>query len=66
MSRLYDTDYHAWTRRTAADLRAGRLDAVDLGAVAEEIEDLGKFERRALEKLSGATPFAFTQVGQTT
>jgi len=49
MSRLYDTDYHAWTRRTAADLRAGRLDAVDLCAVAEEIEDLGKSERRALE-----------------
>ena len=49
MSRLYDTDYHAWTRRTATDLRAGRVDAVDLCEIAEEIEDLGKSERRALE-----------------
>ncbi len=49
MSRLYDTDYQAWTRRTAADLRAGRVDAVDLCEIAEEIDDLGKSERRALE-----------------
>jgi hypothetical protein len=52
MPKLYETDYFAWTQRTAAALRDGRvrdLDLADLAEVAEEIEDLGKSERRAFE-----------------
>lgn len=45
---LYDTDFAEWSARTAELVRAGRLDEVDLAHVAEEIEDLGKSERRAL------------------
>jgi len=39
---LYDTDFFTWTQETATKIRDGRFHAVDLSAVAEEIEDLGK------------------------
>jgi hypothetical protein len=46
---LYDTDFFAWTRRQAQELRrlkALRLNVeLDLDHVAEEIEDLGTSER---------------------
>jgi hypothetical protein len=44
---LYDTDFAEWCARTADLVRAGRLDEVDLEHVAEEIEDMGKRDRRA-------------------
>jgi hypothetical protein len=48
MPSLYETDYHKWAMETAAALREGRLQDIDLEATAEEIEDLGKSERKAL------------------
>jgi hypothetical protein len=51
MPRLYETDYFAWTKNTAAALRDGRVRDVDLAEVAEEIEDLGKSERCAFESV---------------
>lgn len=46
---LYETDFYAWTRRQARELRRLkelRLNAeLDLDRVAEEIEDLGTSER---------------------
>ncbi|MGH6904292.1 MAG: DUF29 domain-containing protein [Geminicoccaceae bacterium] len=45
---LYDTDYVAWLEQQAAHLRAGRLHALDVENVAEEIESLMKTERRQL------------------
>ena len=46
---LYDRDFFEWTRSNAALLRAGQLDQADLEHIAEEIEDMGKSQRRALE-----------------
>ena len=48
MPSRYETDYYAWAIETARALRAGRIQDVDLAAAAEEIEDLGKSERRSL------------------
>jgi hypothetical protein len=45
---LYETDFVAWADEMAALIRAGRLDEVDLENVAEEIESLGKSDRRAV------------------
>jgi hypothetical protein len=45
----YDQDYYAWLMENAALLQDGRLDAVDLVHLAEELEDMGRSERRALE-----------------
>ncbi len=45
-STLYDEDFFAWTQETACLLRAGRLQEIDIAHLAEEIEDMGKSERR--------------------
>jgi len=47
---LYERDFYAWTQDQARRLRAlGRDNRFDVAHVAEEIEDLGKRERRELE-----------------
>jgi hypothetical protein len=48
MPSKYETDYYGWAMETAAALRDGRLHEIDLAAAAEEIEDLGRSERRSL------------------
>jgi Domain of unknown function DUF29 len=45
---LYDTDFAEWTRQNAELLRSGRASEADLAHIAEEIEDMGKRERRSL------------------
>lgn len=48
-SIAYDSDYYAWTQAQAKLLREGKLAELDLTHLAEEIEDMGKSEKRALE-----------------
>ena len=45
----YDTDFYIWTRAQADALRAKDWKALDLEHLAEEIESLGKRDRRAVE-----------------
>jgi hypothetical protein len=45
---LYDKDYVAWLDEQVAHLRGGRLHALDVENVAEELEGLMKTERRQL------------------
>ena len=45
---LYDTDFYTWATTQAALLRSGRLAAVDVGNIAEELETLGRSEAAAL------------------
>jgi Domain of unknown function DUF29 len=47
-SKLYDRDFYAWTREQAELLRAGRVSELDLVNVAEEIESMGRSEKREL------------------
>ncbi len=44
----YDHDFFAWTMDTARLLRAGRFAEIDIDHVAEEIESMGKSEKREL------------------
>lgn len=44
----YETDVIAWANEQAAFIRAGRFDMLDLEHLADEIEDVGKSERREL------------------
>jgi hypothetical protein len=46
--RMYDRDFYAWAVANAELIRAGRLDEVDLVHVAQELEGIGKSERRAV------------------
>jgi hypothetical protein len=43
----YDTDFYAWTQEQAELLRQGRLADIDLENLIEEIESLGRSERRS-------------------
>jgi hypothetical protein len=44
----YETDFYGWANEQAAVLRAGRLDAADIAHIAEEIERMGRSEKREL------------------
>jgi hypothetical protein len=46
---LYEADYVAWLEEQVAHLRAGRLSALDVGNVAEELEGLMRSQRQQLE-----------------
>jgi hypothetical protein len=48
MPNLYDEDFYAWANEQAALLRAGKLAAADIEHIAEEIESMGKTEKREL------------------
>ena len=45
---LYDTDFFAWANAQAALLRSGRFAAADIEHIAEEIESMGRSEKREL------------------
>ena len=45
---LYDRDFYAWANEQAALLRAGRLAEADIENIAEEIESMGRSEKREL------------------
>jgi hypothetical protein len=44
----YDTDFYAWTQAQAQALRAKEFAALDLDNLAEEIESVGKRDRRTV------------------
>jgi hypothetical protein len=45
----YEQDFYAWTVEQARLLRAGELSAIDAVNLAEEIESMGRRDRRELE-----------------
>ena len=47
-SALYDRDFYAWSNEQAALLRQGKLGDADVAHIAEEIESMGKTEKREL------------------
>jgi len=48
---LYERDFYAWTQDQAARLRALRPNGIDVENLAEEVETLGRSERRAVTSL---------------
>jgi hypothetical protein len=47
--KLYEADFYQWTKDTSDRLRRGEFTEIDLSALVEEVEDLGKREKNALE-----------------
>ena len=45
---LYERDFYAWANEQAALLRAGKLGDADIDNIAEEIESMGRSEKREL------------------
>ncbi|MDM3852020.1 MAG: DUF29 domain-containing protein [Aphanizomenon gracile PMC627.10] len=48
---LYDQDYYLWIRTTINQLRAGQFSVVDLENLLEELETMGRSEKRAIKSL---------------
>ena len=48
VTALYETDLVAWAREQADLARRGSVNALDMGNIAEELEGMGRAERRAL------------------
>lgn len=44
----YEKDFYAWTNDQARLLRAGKLSEIDIEHIAEELESLGRSEKREL------------------
>jgi hypothetical protein len=45
---LYEHDFYAWSTEQAGLLRAGKLAEADIDHIAEEIESMGRSEKREL------------------
>jgi Domain of unknown function DUF29 len=45
----YDEDFYAWTVEQARLLRSGEFSSIDVENVAEELESLGRSDKRAIE-----------------
>ena len=52
-SNLYETDFYAWTVEQSKLLQVGDFKHLDITNLVEEIESLGKQERRELESRLG-------------
>lgn len=48
-SVLYEQDYYLWIKNTTQLLQQDRLSELDVANLIEEIEDMGKSEKRAIE-----------------
>ncbi|MEN9232233.1 MAG: DUF29 domain-containing protein, partial [Thermostichus sp. DG02_5_bins_236] len=46
--QLYDRDFYAWIQEQATLLKSGQWDQLDIANLVEEIESLGRQERREL------------------
>lgn len=51
MATAYEKDIVAWSKEQAALLRAGRYSELDIEHLAEEIEDVGREQKFALQSL---------------
>ncbi|MFB2937118.1 DUF29 domain-containing protein [Aerosakkonemataceae cyanobacterium BLCC-F154] len=48
-SSTHENDFYAWTQEQAHLLKTGQLQQIDRQNIAEELEDMGCFEKRQLE-----------------
>lgn len=48
MRSQYDQDFYAWVTENASLLRQGQLNKIDIENVAEELEAMGRSEKRGL------------------
>jgi hypothetical protein len=44
----HDQDFHAWAKRNAELIRRGKLSEIDAEHIAEELENMGKSQKREL------------------
>jgi len=47
--QLYDQDYYLWLKTTQKQLATGDVSTLDIANLVEELADMGKSEKRAVE-----------------
>jgi hypothetical protein len=47
---LYERDFYLWIKQQATLLREGRLDELDIDNLLEEVEFLGRLEKRTIKR----------------
>jgi hypothetical protein len=45
----YETDFYTWTQQQASLLKSGHFSEIDVDNIIEEIETMGRSEKRSLE-----------------
>ena len=50
LKTLYETDFHLWLEETAQALRDGNLEQLDRENLLEEIEAMGRSDRRSVRR----------------
>ena len=63
-SVLYDEDFFAWTVEQARLLRAGEFSGFDVANIAEEIESVGRSDRRRVGKPIDCPSLASSEIAQ--
>lgn len=48
-NNLYERDYYLWLEHTAQLIKEGKFSEVDAANLIEEIEDMGRSEKRAVK-----------------
>jgi hypothetical protein len=48
LAEAYELDFYAWAMKNAEIIREGRLEEIDAENIAEELESIGKSQKRAL------------------
>ena len=48
-AKLYDRDFYLWLQETAQSLRNGEFDRLDIENLVEEIESMGRSEKRSVK-----------------
>ncbi|MBW4645555.1 MAG: DUF29 domain-containing protein [Goleter apudmare HA4340-LM2] len=48
---LYEQDYYLWLRTTINQLRSGQFVSIDVDNLIEELESMGRSEKRAIKSL---------------
>ena len=46
---LYERDFYLWIEQQTSRLREGRLDEIDVANLLEEIEDVGRTDKKAIK-----------------
>lgn len=49
MSAIYETDFYGWIQQQSTLLKSGQFSALDLTNIIEEIESMGRSEKRELQ-----------------
>jgi hypothetical protein len=62
---LYDSDFDLWIEQTIQQLKDRQFEQLDVEHLIEELQDLGKSEKRALESNINGFVGSFTQAQDT-